>query len=114
MFVVQGAAISLLPFTGRRLAGAIVCLVLFGLGFGVAVDRDPAILLDRYGSHGYATIAGTLATPVIIAKACAPLGGAALADAAGYRPVILAVAAACIAAGLFIAASRRMPPPNRT
>ncbi len=110
VLVVQGAAISLLPFTGKHLAGAIVCLVLFGLGFGVASIATPAILLDRYGSSGYATTAGTLATPVIIAKACAPLGGAVLAGAAGYRPVILAVAAACITAGLFIAASRRVSP----
>ncbi|MGC4938538.1 MFS transporter [Kribbella sp. DT2] len=111
VLVVQGAAISLLPFTGRHLAGAIACLVLFGLGFGVASIATPAILLDRYGAHGYATTAGTLATPVIIAKACAPLGGAVLAGAAGYRPVILGVAAACIAAGLFVAASRRVPAP---
>ncbi|GAA1604737.1 MULTISPECIES: MFS transporter [Kribbella] len=113
VLVVQGAAISLLPFTGKHLAGAIACLVLFGLGFGVASIATPAILLDRYGSHGYATTAGTLATPVIIAKACAPLVGAVLAGVAGYRPVILTVAAACIAAGLFIAASRRVPSPNR-
>ncbi|MFB6719423.1 MFS transporter [Kribbella sp. NPDC056345] len=105
VLVVQGAAISLLPFTGSHLAGAIVCLVLFGLGFGVASIATPAILLDRYGSHGYATTAGTLARPVIIAKACAPLGSALLAGAAGYRPVILAVAAACITAGLLIAAT---------
>ncbi len=110
VLVIQGAAISLLPFTGKHLAGAIACLVLFGLGFGIASIATPAILLDRYGPHGYAATAGTLAMPVIIAKACAPLGAAVLAGVAGYRPVILAVAAACVTAGLFIAASRRVPP----
>jgi len=108
VLVIQGAAISLLPFTGKHLAGAIACLVLFGLGFGVASIATPAILLDRYGSHGYATTAGTLATPVIVAKACAPLGAAVLAADVGYRPVILTIAAACITAGLLIAGSRRV------
>ncbi|WP_432948192.1 MFS transporter [Kribbella sp. CA-253562] len=111
VLIVQGLAISLLPFTGRHLAGAIGCLTLFGLGFGVASIAAPAILLDRYGSHGYATTAGTLATPAIIAKACAPLGAAVLAETTGYRPVILMVAAACVAAGLLVAVSRRVPPP---
>ncbi len=112
VLVVQGAAISLLPLTGRHLGGAIGCLILFGLGFGVASIATPAILLDRYGPRGYAITAGKLATPVIIARACAPLGGALLVGAAGYRPLILAVAAACVTAGLFIAASRRVAAPT--
>jgi hypothetical protein len=76
----------MLPLVGRHIAGAVVCLGLFGLGFGVASIATPAILLDRYGATGYATIAGTLATSVIIARASAPLGGALIAGAAGYRP----------------------------
>jgi predicted MFS family arabinose efflux permease len=112
VLVIQGAAISMLPLAGRHLGGAIGCLILFGLGFGVASIATPAILVDRYGPGGYATTAGKLATPVIIARACAPLGGALLVGAAGYRPLILAVAAACVTAGLFIAASRRVAAPT--
>jgi predicted MFS family arabinose efflux permease len=111
ILIVQGAAISVLPLAGRNVAGAVVCLVLFGLGFGVASIATPAILLDRYGATGYATIAGTLATPVIIARASAPLGGAVLAGAAGYRPVIFIVAGACVTAGVFLALTRRLPAP---
>jgi predicted MFS family arabinose efflux permease len=106
--VVQGVAIVLLLLVGRHLAGAILSLVLFGLGFGVASIATPAILLDRYGSTGYATIASTLATPVIIARASAPLGAAILAATVGYRPVIIFVAGACLAAGLLIATSSQM------
>jgi predicted MFS family arabinose efflux permease len=95
ILILQGAAISVLPLAGRHVAGAVVCLVLFGLGFGVASIATPAILLDRYGATGYATIAGTLATPVIIARASAPLGGAVLAWAAG----------------IFLALTRRLPAP---
>jgi hypothetical protein len=113
ILVLQGAAISLLPVTGRHIAGAVACLVLFGLGFGVASIATPAILLDRYGAAGYATIAGTLATPVLIARASAPLGGALLAATDGYQPLILAVAGACITAGTFLALTRRLPSPAR-
>lgn len=112
ILVIQGAAISLLPVFGRHILGTIVCLVLFGLGFGVASIATPAILLDRYGSTGYATIAGTLATPVLVARASAPLGGAVLAATAGYTTVILLVAAACITAGTFLALTRRLPAPS--
>jgi MFS family permease len=84
-------------------------LILFGLGFGVASIATPAILLDRYGATGYATIAGTLATPVLLARASAPLGGAILATAVGYRPLVLLVATACVIAGALLALVRRLP-----
>jgi predicted MFS family arabinose efflux permease len=108
VLAVQGVAISLLPVAGREIVGAVVCLALFGLGFGVSSIATPAILLDRYGSDGFGTISGILSTPVTIAKAVGPLGGAALAGAVGYRPLILAVAAACLAAAGALALTRRM------
>lgn len=109
ILLLQGTAIALLPLFGRHLLGTVVCLVLFGLGFGVASIATPAILIDRYGSTGYATIAGTLATPVLISRACAPLGGAVLAAAVGYTTVILLVAGACITAASFLALTRSLP-----
>lgn len=109
ILLVQGGAIALLPLVGRQVVGAIVCLVLFGLGFGVSSIATPAILLDRYGADGYGTISGMLATPVTIAKAVGPLGGAALANAVGYRPLILTVAAACVTAAAALALTLRRP-----
>jgi MFS family permease len=106
---VQGVAISLLPLVGGRVAGAVGCLVLFGLGFGVSSIATPAILLDRYGATGYGTISGILTTPVTIAKAVGPLGGAGLANAFGYRPLILTVAAACVTAAIALGLTQRMP-----
>ncbi|WP_328992735.1 MFS transporter [Kribbella sp. NBC_01245] len=111
VLVLQGVSISMLPLVGRNLAGAIACLVLFGLGFGISSIATPAILLDRYGATGYATIAGTLATPVIISRASAPLGAAILAGSAGYHPVILSVAAACLTAAALLTLGRRIPAP---
>lgn len=111
IFVAQGAALSLLPVVGREIPGAVACLVVFGLGFGVASIATPAIVLDRYGAAGYGTIAGTLAAPVLVARASAPLGGALLAAAVSYRLLIYLVAAACALAGLllFAIARRREP-----
>lgn len=67
------------------------------------------ILLERYGATGYGTIAGTLAAPILIAKATAPLGGALLAAALGYRTLVLLVAASCAVAGLLLFLAQRLP-----
>ena len=107
---VQGVAISLLPVVGRQVAGAVGCLVLFGLGFGVSSIATPAILLDRYGATGFGTISGLLTTPTTVAKALGPLGGAGLANAFGYRPLILTVAGGCAVAAVALALTRRLTP----
>ncbi|MEU8223326.1 MFS transporter [Kribbella sp. NPDC048915] len=101
----QGAALGLLPLAGRSTSGAAACLIAFGLGFGVASIAKPAILLDRYGDRGYATIAGILGTPTTIAGATAPLAAAALATAVGYTPLVLSAATACVIAGIGLAAT---------
>ncbi|TDO44269.1 putative MFS family arabinose efflux permease [Kribbella sp. VKM Ac-2527] len=109
IITLQGIALSLLPAAGDSVIGAAACLIAFGLGFGVASIAKPAILLDRYGDHGYATIAGFLGTPITIAAATAPLAAAALATALGYTPLILTAAAACVLGGLALAATRHLP-----
>ncbi|WP_328332134.1 MFS transporter [Kribbella sp. NBC_00382] len=112
IITLQGVAIALLPFIGRTVIGAAVSLVLFGLGFGVASIATPAILLDRYGDQGYATIAGILGTPTTISRATAPLGAAVLASLIGYRPLVLGSAAACVTAGLFLASASGLRRPT--
>jgi MFS family permease len=109
IITLQGVALGLLPEAGHSTIGAAACLIAFGLGFGVASIAKPAILLDRYGDHGYATIAGILGTPTTVAAATAPLAAAALATALGYTPLILTAAAACTLAGLTLAATRLLP-----
>jgi hypothetical protein len=70
----------------------------FGLGFGVATIARPAILADRYGTSRYATIAATMAAPVTVAKAGAPLAATALGTAA-FLPW---VAGACLLAAILL------------
>jgi MFS family permease len=109
IITLQGVAIGLLPFIGGTVTGAAISLVLFGLGFGVASIATPAILLDRYGDQGYATIAGILGTPTAISRAIAPLGAAIIATAVGYRSLVLVTGAACILAGTTLALTLRSP-----
>lgn len=109
IITMQGIAISLLPFIGATIAGAALSLALFGLGFGVASIAVPAILLDRYGDQGYATIAGILGTPTTISRATAPLGAAALAATLGYRPLVLGAGLACVLAGAALTSTHRLP-----
>jgi MFS family permease len=113
VFALQAVAAFSLPVIGADRLGAIVAVTGFGIGFGVASLATPGLLADRYGTTAYATIAGTLATPVTLAKAAAPLGAAALATAAGgYTPVVVAVGVACLVAAGGILARATTPRPG--
>jgi hypothetical protein len=104
IFAGQGVSVGVLAFAGRDTTAAIVCVVGFGLGFGVAAIAKPVLLADRYDIRRYATIAGVLVVPMTIAKAAAPLGAAALHTYTGtYTSVLLTTAALCAvaAAALF-------------
>jgi hypothetical protein len=92
-----------LPLVGRDTAGALGCILLFGLGFGVGTIARPALLADRYGTNGFATIAGVMTVPLTITKALAPLGAAALHRATGsYTTVAISTAAACATAATLL------------
>lgn len=112
IFVLQGIAIAALPLVGRVALGVVACIIVFGTGFGVAAIATPAILLQRYGAAGYSTVAGALATPVLAARALAPLGAALIAEAIGYRLIMLPVAVACLGAGICLSLSWHLPAPG--
>lgn len=96
VFAIQAVGAAGLPLLGHSVVGAASCVTAFGLGFGVATIARPAILADRYGTAGYATIAATMATPMTLAKAGGPLAPAVLSPTS--FPV--AVAAACLLAAI--------------
>lgn len=102
VFAVQCAAAAALPLLGRSTFGAVVCVAVFGLGFGVGTIARPAILVDRYGSTAYGAVSGTLTVPITIAKAAAPVGAAAL----GGTTAMITVAALCLGGGCALAALR--------
>ncbi|MGW4796160.1 MFS transporter [Nonomuraea sp. NPDC004297] len=74
IFALQGIAVLLLPLIGDSVAGAIGAVLLFGLGFGIASITLPHLLVARYGTTAYASLAGRLAVFSVADKALAPLG----------------------------------------
>ncbi|MEV1002845.1 MFS transporter [Nonomuraea sp. NPDC050202] len=110
MFGLQGLAAVLLPMVGRGAVGAVVAVVLFGLGFGVGTIARPALLADRYGTAAYASLSGALALPITVAKAVAPLVAAGIAQVAGYPAVMGVVAAACVLGALSLVVYDRSRP----
>jgi predicted MFS family arabinose efflux permease len=109
-FALQGIAIAALPAVGRAATGAIACVVLFGLGFGVGTIARPILLAERYGTTAYASLAGTLALPVTLGKAAAPMAAAILVTTTGgYTPVMAAVAAACLLAAALLLLTQHQP-----
>jgi MFS family permease len=111
VFAVQAAAAISMPIVAGNRLGALIAVVLFGLGFGVVSLVKPTMLADRYGTTAFATIAGAIATPITLAKAAAPLGAAGLLAAGGYAPVMVAVGAACLIAAVGIVARDSSPAP---
>ncbi|WP_238176253.1 MFS transporter [Kribbella albertanoniae] len=109
IFLLQGAAIAVLPAVDRFPIGALACVTVFGFGFGFAALATPVILLDRYGVSGFATISGYLATPVFVARALAPLGAAVIAAGSGYRLLMLPVVVACFLASLCLSLTWYLP-----
>ncbi|TKK84039.1 MFS transporter [Herbidospora galbida] len=100
VFAVQAVGAALLPLVGHTVAGAIGCVLLFGIGFGVGTITRPHLLAERYGTTAYATIAGRIAFFSIGAKAVAPLAAFAGAEAAGYTVILSTVSVLCGIAAL--------------
>ncbi len=103
VFAVQAAGIAALPFVSDNVTGAAICVIAFGIGFGVATIAKPAILAERYGTARYATIAGVLALPITLAKAVAPVAAALLAP----RSFMILAAVACLVASVLLPAAGR-------
>ncbi|MEU4366644.1 MFS transporter [Micromonospora chersina] len=100
VFAIQAVAVLAMPLTAGSRVGAVITVIGFGLGFGIASLATPALLADRYGTTAYATIAGRLAAPVTTAKAAAPLLAATLLSHGGYHLLLAAVTGACLLAAV--------------
>ena len=115
IFAIQALAALALPLIAASQIGAVLGVTAFGLGFGVASLASPALLAGRYGTTAYATLAGTLASPVTLAKAGTPLAAAALLAATGrYSPVLATIGGICLLAtiGILVRAGKPAPVPT--
>jgi len=109
VFTIQGAGALLLPVIGRATPGAIVCVLLFGLGFGVATIARPALLAEYFGTTAFATLSALWAVPLTMMESCTPLAMAALWHAAGLGWALGSAAGLCVLGALALARVRRVP-----
>ncbi|GAA3695180.1 MFS transporter [Nonomuraea antimicrobica] len=107
-FALQGIGALLLPFTGTTVPGAISCVLLFGIGFGVGTITLPHLLAEQYGTAAYASLSGRIALFSVVDQALVPLGAVALAQLIGYAWVMGAVTTACGIAAFALVAYHRL------
>ena len=84
---------------GPRVWAAVAVL---GMSQGVNTLLRVTLLVDLYGTARFGALNGLSATPVVLARALAPLGAAYLADATGgyAMPFLLLAGAAAAAAAI--------------
>jgi predicted MFS family arabinose efflux permease len=107
IFAVQAVAIGLLPLAASSLAATTACVLLFGLGLGVAHIARPALLAERYGAAEFGSITGAIALPGALAKAAAPIAVAAMTlESLPYFVAACSLVAATCLAALGLVANR--------
>lgn len=106
MFALMGGGIAV--FIGADSNPEIVAgLFALGMGNGMSVLSRATLLADRYGSAAYGRIAGVTAATTTLARAVAPVAGAAYASAVGYPALMWTLAGVAVgAAGLAVIADR--------
>jgi hypothetical protein len=98
-----GAVVPLLILLPGGIAVGVLLCLLLGLVRGSFTMVGATAVAERWGIRNYGAINGVLTTPVDLARAVAPWGGAAVASGLGsYRLLFVAIA---VVAGLAAAAA---------
>lgn len=89
IFGLIALGLAILLLLDSRL-GAIIFVVLFGMGFGAITPARAAIIGDLYGATNYGAINGALATGVTFSRAAAPVTAGLIVTLSGsYIPVFI-------------------------
>ncbi|MBB5867005.1 putative MFS family arabinose efflux permease [Allocatelliglobosispora scoriae] len=112
VFALQAVAIAAMPAVGGSTWGAVTCVALFGLGFGVSTLTRPALLTERYGTAAFGTLTGTLQLPLELVKAGTPVAAAAVATLGHYGLVMAGVAVCCLVSAACLTLLHRHPVPQ--
>lgn len=96
MLAAQAAGVVVL-LTVPGPAGLVAFVVLFGAGFGVMTIARAALLGGLVPATRFAAVSGHQALAATVGRVAAPAAAGAAITAAGYTPVMLAVAACCLA-----------------
>jgi cyanate permease len=110
VFALQGVAAAVLLLAPASATAAVVFVVLFGLGFGVATIARPAVVADTYGVARYATVSAVMGLGLVAAKVLGPVSvGAARTATGGYTLALLSLVAVTLASSLALVAAHRAP-----
>lgn len=96
MLAAQAAGVVVL-LTVPGPAGLVAFVVLFGAGFGVMTIARAALLGGLVPTARFAAVSGHQALAATVGRVAAPAAAGVAITAAGYTPVMLAVAACCLA-----------------
>jgi MFS family permease len=93
------ASLLLLP----PVTGLIGYVILFGIGHGVMTPMRATLIADAFGTQTYGSVAGAIALLTTLASAVAPVAvGLALGALGSYAPVLVALMAASLLAGMVV------------
>lgn len=108
-FAVQAAAVGVLLVAGSSVVGAVLFVLLFGLGFGVGTIARPSLLADAYGTGSYATLAALGGVASTAAKVIGPVAaGLAVTATGSWTPVLLGLFTAAAVASVATARAGRL------
>jgi hypothetical protein len=108
-FGVQAAAVVVLLAAGSSTGGAVLFVLLFGLGFGVGTIARPALLADPYGTGAYATLSALCGVAFTVAKVVGPVAaGLAVTATGSWTPALLGLLVATLVASVSVARSGRL------
>lgn len=103
-FGVQAVAVVVLLGAGSSTVGAVVFVVLFGLGFGVGTIARPALVAEGYGTGSFATVSALCGVALTAARTVGPFAAGLLRTWSGsYTPVLLVLAATSVVAAVAVA-----------
>jgi hypothetical protein len=107
-FGAQALGGVVLLLAGGTLPGAVVFVLLFGVGFGVGTIARPAMLADAYGTTSYATLSALLGVALTAARAAGPLAAGAVRTWTGrYQAVAAGLVAVCAVAAVAVGVASR-------
>jgi cyanate permease len=110
VFALQAAGGAVLLLAPSSRGAAVVFVVLFGVGFGVATIARPAIVADDYGVARYATVSAVMSLALVAAKVLGPVTVGASRTATGdYTAALIALVAVTLASALALRVARRAP-----
>ncbi|BBB02051.1 putative major facilitator superfamily MFS_1 [Actinacidiphila reveromycinica] len=94
-FAAQALGLLLLPLAGTSVLPTVLCIMAFGLGYGISVVARPSVVAGTFGVTRFASIMAVTAVPMALARAGTPLVAAWLED---WRFLVLLGSVTAVAA----------------